>query len=722
MKHSIITYTLLNALLAHAACPFMDGGAGLKKRDNEGDRLPGDDGFLDQFVVDDTDVYTTTDFGTPVSDRRSLKAGERGPALLEDFVLRTKITRFDHERVPERAVHARGAGAHGYFESYADWSNVTAASFLGKEGKQTPIFLRFSTVAGSRGSADTVRDVHGFALRFYTDAGNYDIVGNNIPVFFLQDAMQFPDLIHAVKPQPNNEIPQAATAHDTAWDFFSQNPSTMHTLMWALSGHGIPRSFRHMDGFGVHTFRFVNDDGESKLVKYHFKTKQGLASLVWSEALVLNGQNPDYHREDLFKAIESENYPEWEVGVQIMDESDVLRFGFDLLDPTKIVPVELVPITPIGKIVLNRNTMNYFAETEQAMFCPGHVVRGIDFSDDPLLQGRLFSYVDTQLNRNGGPNFEQLPINRPHVPVHNNNRDGAGQMMIPFNKIAYSVNSLNNGSPKEANQTDGNGFFSAPARRIVDAAYVRDISPTFLDYWTQPRLLFNSLLPAEQQQVVNAARFELSKITSMAVREAAIAQFNRISNDLAKRVAMAIGVAAPEPDSKYYHDNTTSGVSVFSEPLPTIATLVVGILASTSSSASIAQAEAIAAVFKEKGANPVIIGEVIQEGIDQTYSASDAVLFDGIIVVDGTQDLFAPSSKASSLYPAQRPASIVRDAFLYGKPVGVIGTASEAFKVNSIEKQDGVYVNNANSSAQSIADEFEEGLKTFKFLGRFAMD
>ncbi|PUU81439.1 catalase-like domain-containing protein [Tuber borchii] len=725
MKTSISTGLLLLNAVANAACPYMDGGAALHKRGGDGSGssgLPGDDGYLDKFFVDDGNGdYTTTDFGTPVDDTHSLKAGERGPTLLEDFVLRTKITRFDHERVPERAVHARGAAAHGYFESYGDYSNITGASFLGQRGKKTPTFVRFSTVAGSRGSADTVRDVHGFALRFYTGEGNYDIVGNNIPVFFIQDAIQFPDLIHSVKPRPDNEIPQAATAHDSAWDFFGQNPSTMHTLLWALSGHGIPRSFRHMDGFGVHTFRWVNDAGKSKLVKYHFKTNQGLASLVWAEALALNGQNSDFHRQDLFDAIESKNYPEWEIGVQIMDESDALRFGFDLIDPTKIVPVELVPITPIGKLVLNRNPKNFFAETEQAMFNPGHVVRGIDFSDDPLLQGRLFSYVDTQLNRHGGPNFEQLPINQPHNDVHNNNRDGAGQNMIHLNTAPYTPNTLNGGFPKPATQNAGRGHFTAPARKIVDANYVRNISPTFLDYWSQPRLFFNSLLPAEQQMLINAARFELSKVSSQAVQKAAIAQFNKISNDFAKRVAMALGMPAPAPDSGYYHNNKTSGVATFGNPLPSIKTLNIGILTTTTSSASLAQAATLAAAFKGKGAVPKIVAEYITSGVDMTYSASDAVIFDGVIVVDGTSSLFSMTS-ASSMYPPQRPASIVRDAYLYGKPIAAVGTGKAAFDVSSIAcAQDGVYCID-NGGLGGLPNTFEGGLKTFKFLGRYAVD
>ncbi|KAI5777543.1 catalase-like domain-containing protein [Geopyxis carbonaria] len=714
MRCTILTLAL-NVVLATAGCPYMDGGSsGAQNSKRSNPHVTGDDGFLDQFTVEDAGEYTTTDFGTPVDDLHSLKAGKRGATLLEDFVLRTKITRFDHERIPERAVHARGAAAHGYFESYADWSNITAAGFLGKAGKQTPVFLRFSTVAGSRGSADTARDVHGFALRFYTDEGNYDIVGNNIPVFFIQDAIQFPDLIHAVKPSPEKEIPQAATAHDSAWDFFSQNPSTMHTLMWALSGHGIPRSYRHLDGFGIHTFRFVTDAGKSKLIKYHFKTKQGRASLVWQEALALSGQNPDFHREDLFNAIEAGHFPEWEVGVQIMDEDDVLRFGFDLLDPTKIVPVETVPITPIGKFVLNRNPRNYFAEVEQAMFSPGHVVRGIDFSDDPLLQGRLFSYVDTQLNRNmGSPNFEQIPINRPRNTVHNNNRDGAGQQLIPLNKAAYTTNSLNGGAPFPANQSAGRGFFTAP-KRTVDAAYVREISPTFLDYWTQPRLFFNSLSAAEQQMVVNAARFELSKLTSPAVQTASLAQFNLISHDLAVRVASALGLTAPDAVDTYYHANKTADVGVFSSgQLPSIATLNIALLASVSDASSLSTAAALKTLFKAKGANVKVVAERLAAGVDATYAAADAVLFDGVIAL-GT-----PAPAASALYPAGRPAQILRDAFWYGKPVAA---PQRVLRSVGVAAGEGVFTAPAGEKVAAFGGAFEQGLRTFKFTGRFVED
>ncbi|KAJ6111519.1 hypothetical protein N7523_007580 [Penicillium sp. IBT 18751x] len=711
--------------VANAACPYMTGDTSALERRDSGDATSDTEEFLSQFYLNDQDVFMTSDVGGPIEDQNSLSAGERGPTLLEDFIFRQKIQRFDHERVPERAVHARGAGAHGVFTSYGDWSNITAASFLSAEGKETPMFVRISTVAGSRGSADTARDVHGFATRFYTDEGNFDIVGNNIPVFFIQDAILFPDLIHAVKPRGDNEIPQAATAHDSAWDFFSQQPSSLHTLMWAMAGHGIPRSVRHVDGFGVHTYRFVTNNGTSKLVKFHWKTLQGKASLVWEEAQQTAGKNADFLRQDLFDSIEAGRYPEWELGVQIMEEEDQLRFGFDLLDPTKIVPEELVPITPIGKMQLNRNPRNYFAETEQVMFQPGHIVRGIDFTEDPLLQGRLFSYLDTQLNRHSGPNFEQLPINRPRVPIHNNNRDGAGQMFIPLNKDAYTPNTGNAGSPKQANQTVGKGFFTTPSRS-TSGRLVRSVSSTFADAWSQPRLFWNSLVPAEKQFVVDAMRFENSNVVSQVVRENVIIQLNRISNDLAKRVAEAIGVDAPAPDPTYYHENTTAHIGAFGQKLLKLDGLKVGVLASVSNASSIAQGSKLQSLLSSAGVDVVVVGERMANGVNQTYSASDATNFDAVVIADGAQGLFGSSSEgakkgASTLYPAGRPLEILTDAFRFGKAIGAIGqgqTVLSAAKIST--KREGVYV--ANSVGGAFGDDLKEGLRTFKFLDRFALD
>ncbi|KAA8650314.1 hypothetical protein EYZ11_001353 [Aspergillus tanneri] len=711
--------------VANAVCPYMSGG--LERRDSS-DAASSTEEFLSQYYLDDNDAFLTSDVGGPIADQNSLQVGDRGPTLLEDFIFRQKIQRFDHERVPERAVHARGAGAHGVFTSYGDYSNITAASFLSEKNKETPVFVRFSTVAGSRGSSDLARDVHGFATRFYTDEGNFDIVGNNIPVFFIQDAILFPDLIHSVKPRGDNEIPQAATAHDSAWDFFSQQPSALHTLFWAMAGHGIPRSFRHVDGFGVHTFRFVTDDGSTKLVKFHWKSLQGKASLVWEEAQQVSGKNADFMRQDLFDSIEAGRFPEWELGVQIMDEKDQLRFGFDVFDPTKIVPEEYVPITKLGKMTLNRNPRNYFAETEQVMFQPGHIVRGVDFTEDPLLQGRLFSYLDTQLNRHGGPNFEQLPINQPRVPIHNNNRDGAGQMFIPLNPNAYTPNTSNKGSPKQANQTAGRGFFTAP-NRAPSGPLTRSVSPSFQDVWSQPRLFYNSLVPTEQQFLIDAIRFETSNLKSPVVRNNVIVQLNRVDNDLARRVARAIGEKEPSPDPTFYHNNKTADVGAFGQPLKKLDGLKVGFLASVQTPDSIEAASTLRSQLKDAGVDVVVVAERLADGVDQTYSASDAIQFDAVVVANRAEGLFAPlsftapsnSSASSTLFPAGRPLQILIDGFRFGKPVAALGSASSAFRSSGISSsREGVYV------AQSVTDDFvtdvKNGLRTFKFLDRFALD
>ncbi|KAK9790407.1 putative CATB protein [Seiridium cardinale] len=711
---SLAVFGLLG-LASAVGCPFADPAA-LRARDDGSS-----DEYLAQFEVDDSTGYMTDDVGGQIAEQNSLKAGIRGPTLLEDYIFRQKIMHFDHERVPERAVHARGAGAHGTFTSYGDWSNLTAASFLGEAGKETPTFVRFSTVAGSRGSADTARDVHGFATRFYTDEGNFDIVGNNIPVFFIQDAIQFPDLIHSVKPSPDNEIPQAATAHDSAWDFFSQQTSSLHTLFWAMAGYGIPRSFRHMDGFGIHTFRLVTDDGTSKLIKWHWKSKQGKASYVWEEAQIIAGKNADMHRQDLWDAISSGSGPEWELCVQVVDEEKVLAFGFDLFDPTKIIPEEYAPLQALGVMKLHTNPTNYFSETEQIMFQPGHIVRGIDFTEDPLLQGRIFSYLDTQLNRHGGPNFEQLPINRPRAAIHNNNRDGAAQNFIHKNKIHYSPNTLNGGYPAQADQKNGRGFFTAPSR-TVSGNLVRELSSTFDDHWSQPRLFYNSLTPVEQQFLINAIRFETSKVQSATVQQNVVDQLNRISNDIAARVATALGLDTPAPDDTYYHDNVTAGISITNNTLPTIATLQVGILGTTK---SLAQATTLQQRLEADGLVVTVVAETLATGVNKTYTAADATDFDAI-VIDSAADqagIFA-SSSVSALYPKDRPVQIAQNAFLFGKPVGYFGstngTVSDAISsAGLVEGEAGVYF---DTELETFVGDLEAGLAVFKFVDRFTQD
>src|SRR6186713_2546531 len=471
-------------------------------------------GPLDRVRVDSTDRVLTTNQGVPVADNQnSLKAGLRGPTLLEDFILREKITHFDHERIPERIVHARGSAAHGYFECYQPLTDLTRASIFAEAGKRTPTIVRFSTVAGERGSTDTARDARGFAVKFYTDEGNWDLVGNNIPVFFIQDAMKFPDLVHAVKPEPHHAMPQAASAHDTFWDFVSLMPESTHMLMWVMSDRAIPRSYRMMQGFGVHTFRLVNDQGKSVFCKFHWNPVAGTHSLDWDEAVKISGADPDFHRRDLWEAIEAGAYPEWELGLQIFTEEQAEKFSFDVLDPTKIVPEELVPVRTVGRMVLNRNPDNFFAETEQVAFCAAHIVPGIDFTNDPLLAGRIHSYVDTQISRLGGPNFHEIPINSPVAQVHNNQRDGMHRQSIPRGRVAYEPNSLGSGCPYQAGTM---GFMSFPEQ--TEEHKVRGKPEKFAEHYNQATLFFNSQSDIEQEHIVRGFRFELTKVQVTAVR------------------------------------------------------------------------------------------------------------------------------------------------------------------------------------------------------------
>ena len=505
-------------------------------------------GPLERVRVDSGGQRLTTNQGVPVADNQnSLKAGARGPVLLEDFILREKITHFDHERIPERIVHARGSGAHGFFECYEPLTEYTRAAPFREAGKVTPVFVRFSTVAGERGSKDTARDVRGFAVKFYTDEGNWDLVGNNMPVFFIQDAMKFPDLVHAVKPEPHHAMPQAASAHDTFWDFVSLMPESTHMLMWQMSDRAIPRSYRTMQGFGVHTFRLVNDAGESCLVKFHWLPKLGTHSLVWDEAVKIAGADPDFHRRDLWEAIDAGEYPEWELALQIFTEEQAAGFSFDVLDATKIVPEELVPLRVVGRLVLDRNPDNFFAETEQVAFCTAHVVPGIDFTNDPLLAGRIHSYVDTQISRLGGPNFHELPINAPVAQVHNNQRDGMHRQAIHRGRTAYEPNSLGGGCPFQAGAAQG---FVSVARRL-DAKESSDkvrIKPEkFADHYTQASLFYESQSPAEQAHIAAAFRFELSKVTVPAVRERMVASLLNASPELAQQVAKGLGMELPAP-------------------------------------------------------------------------------------------------------------------------------------------------------------------------------
>jgi catalase len=579
-----------------------------------------------------------------------LKMGVRGPALLEDFILREKITHFDHERIPERIVHARGSAAHGFFECYEPFTRYTKAAPFKEAGKITPVFVRFSTVAGERGSKDTARDVRGFAIKFYTDEGNWDLVGNNMPVFFIQDAMKFPDLIHAVKPEPHHGMPQAGSAHDTFWDFVSLMPESTHMLMWAMSDRAIPRSYATMQGFGVHSFRLINAAGESVFCKFHWSPKAGTHSLVWDEAVKISGADPDFHRRDLWERIESGAYPEWEFGVQIFTEEQAEQFSFDILDATKLIPEELVPVQMLGRLVLNRNPDNFFAETEQVAFCTAHVVPGIDFSNDPLLAGRIHSYVDTQISRLGGPNFHEIPINAPVAQVHNNQRDGLHRQAIPRGRVAYEPNSLAGGCPFQAGAAQG--FVSVAARHDAkdQQAKVRGKPEKFADHFTQASLFYESQTPVEQAHIAAAFRFELSKVTVPAIRERTISMLRNASGELAAKVAKGLGmVSLPDPMPKALENpprpeiTHSPALSLLARPGDgTIQARKVAILVADGVDG--ASCQAVHDALVAEGAVPRFVGVCIgpvstaESGelqADASMENSPGFLFDALVLPDG---------------------------------------------------------------------------------------
>ncbi|MCP3762176.1 catalase [Domibacillus sp. A3M-37] len=595
---------------------------------------------LDEFRVKDQGEKMTTNQGLRVSeDEHSLKAGERGPTLMEDFHFREKMTHFDHERIPERIVHARGYAAHGYFEVYESMKEYTKAGFLQDPSKKTPVFVRYSTVAGSRGSGDTVRDVRGFSTKFYTEEGNYDLVGNNIPVFFIQDAIKFPDLIHAVKPEPHNEMPQAASAHDTFWDFVANNQESAHMIMWHLSDRAIPRSYRMMEGFGVHTFRFVNEQGKARFVKFHWKPVLGIKSLVWDEAQKIAGKDPDFHRRDLWESIEMGDYPEFEFGVQMIDEEDEFKFDFDLLDPTKVWPEEDVPVKIIGKMTLNRNVNNVFAETEQVAFHPGHVVPGIDFTNDPLLQGRLFSYTDTQLIRLGGPNFHELPINRPVCPFFNNQRDGYGRQTINVGQVSYHKNSLAQNTPAPATEEDG-GYVHYQEK--VEGRKVARRSDSFKDHFSQATMFWNSMTDVEKEHIIEAFSFELGKVNSKDVRQQVVNMFANVNVELAKTVAEAIGVQAPTDVPESTVTKSSDALSQEKNPVKGVATRKIAVLAGEGFSGK--EMTEIYKAFEKAGTRPEVVStkqgtlkgdDGAELEVDHTFLTADSVLFDGVYAAGG---------------------------------------------------------------------------------------
>ncbi|MDT9695421.1 catalase [Streptomyces sp. P17] len=639
----------------------------------------------DRFRADDpTGGPLTTDQGVTVDHTDdSLAAGERGPTLMEDFHFREKLTRFDHERIPERVVHARGAGAYGYFEPYESCAEFTRAAFLQDPSVRTPVFVRFSTVQGPRGSADTVRDVRGFATKFYTSEGNYDLVGNNFPVFFIQDGIKFPDFVHAVKPEPHNDIPTGASAHDTLWDFVSLQPETLHAIMWLMSDRAIPRSYRMMQGFGVHTFRFVNAEGRGTFVKFHWKPRLGVHSLVWDEAQECQGRDPDFNRRDLWDAIEAGEYPEWELGVQLVPEEDEFAFDFDLLDATKIIPEEQVPVRPIGRMVLDRNPENFFAETEQVAFHTANVVPGIDFTNDPLLQARNFSYLDTQLIRLGGPNFAQLPVNRPVAPVRTNQRDGYGQSAI-HSGTNYFPNSLGGGCPAHAG-VDGSAFTlphtrpdsrgGTPFAERVDGAKIRRRSPSFQDHYSQPALFWHSMADWEREHIVAAFRFELGKVGTMAVRTRTVEQLAKVNGELASEVARGIGV--PEPSGATEATNKVLSPALSLESLRgdgsvrtrRIAALVTdGVDADqlTSLRESLtAEGAVVEALAPTDGTVAGANGERV--AVDRALPTMASVLYDAVLLPGGPVGT-PPSAEDPDVL------RFVRDAYRHGKPVGALGS------------------------------------------------
>ncbi|WP_412556712.1 catalase [Xylophilus sp. GOD-11R] len=615
----------------------------------------------------------TSNQGLKIADNQNtLRAGPRGPALLEDQLFREKMTAFDHERIPERVVHARGAAAHGVFETYASQAAITRAGFLGAGGKKTPVFVRFSTVAGSRGSADTARDVRGFAVKFYTDEGNYDLVGNNIPVFFIQDAIKFPDLIHAAKPEPDREIPQASTAHDTFWDFISLVPESTHMVMWIMSDRALPRSYAMMEGFGVHSFRLTNAQGTSRLVKFHWKPLKGVHGLAWDEAQKLAGKDPDFHRRDLADAIATGDFPEWELGVQVVEEADANRFGFDLLDSTKLLPEEIVPVRPIGKMTLNRNPDNYFAETEQVAFHTGNLVPGIDVTEDPLLQGRMFSYVDTQLTRLGGPNFHEIPINRALAPVHNMNRDGFHRQTIAKGRVNYEPSSIDVPPIREVPAANG-GFVTAQVP--VAGVKVRHRSETFADHYSQATLFWQSQTPPEQQHIVEALQFELGKLTVPAVRARMLSNLVNVDRELATRVAAVLGVAVPAASprngNKRYAPSPALSMIARANPKSVVGRKV-AILATDGVDGDGLQA--VKAMLVRAGVMVKVLaphlGSLWSAGgtpvaVDELIVTTPSLVFDAVFVAAGADSVAALRASGDAI-------DYVREAFRHAKPLGAL--------------------------------------------------
>ncbi|MBF8187440.1 catalase [Nonomuraea sp. K274] len=651
---------------------------------------------LDEHRVPVDDLNMTTDQGSRVDDTdNALRAGTRGPTLMEDFHFREKITRFDHERIPERVVHARGAGAYGIFELYEPLGDVTSAAFLNDTSVKTPTFVRFSTVAGSRGSADTVRDVRGFATKFYTTQGNFDIVANNFPVFFIQDGIKFPDFVHAVKPEPHNEIPQAQSAHDTFWDFVQLQPESLHMIMWLMSDRAIPRSFRMMQGFGVHTFRLVNASGQGTFVKWHWRPVLGTYSLVWDEVLRLQGNDPDYNRRDLWETIERGAYPEYELCVQLVPESREHDFDFDLLDATKIIPEEQVPLRPIGKMTLNRNPQNFFAETEQVAFHTANVVPGIDFTNDPLLQARNFSYLDTQLLRLAGPNFPQIPINRPVNEVRNDQRDGFHQHMVHESRTSYAPNSISGGCP---GAVEGYRHY----QEKVEGTKIRMRSPSFEDHYSQSTLIWNSMSDWEKQHIVAAFLFELGHVERKHIKEGVVRHLGQIHPDLASQVAQGLGL--PAPAMAQVHSDTSPALSMTGQPR-SVATRKIAILMGDGTDA--AAVTALRRELEAQGAICEIVapaeGTVGGVPVDRQLSAANSVIYDAVVAADG-----------AALAPMGRAQFFVKEAFKHQKAIASVGSGRRLVEAAQLPNDVGVLIGDGND----IAKRFAEAVAGHRFYER----
>lgn len=644
---------------------------------------------LEQFKEDKERELLTTNQGVKVDNADiSLKAGERGPTLLEDFQFRERLTHFDHERIPERVVHARGSGAHGFFQVYEPLTEYTSAKFLQDPDKKTPVFVRFSTVVGFRGSADTVRDVRGFATKFYTEEGNYDLVGNNIPVFFIQDAMKFPDLVHAIKPEQDNQIPQASAAHDTFWDFVAQHPENAHMIMWVLSDRALPRSYRMMQGFGVNTFRFVNAQGKGRFIKFHWRPMLGIHSLVWDETQKIAGKDPDFNRRDLWEAIEMGHYPEFEFGVQMIEEEDEFNFDFDILDPTKIWPEEEVPIKWIGKMTLNRNPDNFFAETEQVAFCPANVVPGIDFSNDPLLQGRLFSYLDTQLIRLGGPNFHEIPINRPLAPISNYQREGYNRMTINKGKGSYFPNTVADGLPRPASAEEG---AYVHYMEKVDGRKIRARSEKFKDFFSQAKLFWNSMTEPEKMHIIKAFHFEIGKVKDPGIRQAVVDLFNNVDGDLAIEIAKGAGAKAPavkggSPVTRK-SKNLSQELSEHTRK-DSIVSRKIAVLAADGYNH--AEVESVKKALMDAGAQADIISKfrgMLKSSdekkmeVDKNYETAASVVYDAVYVPGGHESVNTLKMHGDAIH-------FINEAFRHCKPIGATGDGVDLLMSSSIKGVD----------------------------------